>query len=216
MRRHWLAGWLTVTMGLSPAAIVDRIAVTVDRTVITQSDIVTHLRVMAFLNQAPVELTPQAKKEAARRLVEQVLVRREMELSRYPLPAKEEVDQLLAEIGKERGWSEEDFRRELEKYGITEEDLRQNLALQLAMVRFVDYRFRPGISVTDQEIEAWYREHYAHGRSSNPGQSPPPLEEVRDQIEEALLREKANEQLDAWLEQAAAQARIVYHEEVFQ
>ena len=53
------------------AAIIDRIAITVANQVITESQIDDEIRVTAFLNREPLDLSAAAKKQAAGRLIEQ-------------------------------------------------------------------------------------------------------------------------------------------------
>lgn len=195
------------------AEIVDRIAVTVDRIVITESDILSQIRVAALLNGEPPDLSPQAKRAAARRLVEQALVQREIELTRYPAPAPKDADPIFQQIGERLGGTEA-LAAKLAEYGIREDELRRNLLRQLTVLRFVDYRFRPGISVSEAEIEEYYRNEFVPQSRKN-GPAAPPLEDVRDQIEEILIGRRVDEALDKWLASAAAQARIEYREEAF-
>jgi len=67
------------------AEIIDRIAITVGSQVITVSQIDEEIRITAFLNREKLDITADAKKQAATRLIEQALVKREMDLSHYPL-----------------------------------------------------------------------------------------------------------------------------------
>jgi len=213
--RELLVILLLATGAASRAEIIDRIAVTVDRMVITERHVSNHLQIAAFLNDEPQRLTATARQEAARRLVDQTLVRREMEISRYPVPAISDADRLLEEIKSERFPSEESFREALSEYGLDQEELREGLRLQLTILRFIEYRFRPGITVTDEDVERYYNSSLVP-ESRRLGAEPGALDEVRDTIEEVLIGERVNQALDRWLEQATAAARVVYREEAFQ
>jgi len=207
---------LLLTLAASSVAeILDRIAVTVDDIVITERDITNHLRVAAFLNGEPVELTLAARREAAGRLVEQTLVRREMEISRYPIPAATDADSLVSQIRDERFPSDEAFRETLSEYHLDEDDLREGLRLQLTVLRFIDYRFRPGITVTEEEVERYYEDVLAP-ESRRSGETTGSIDSLRDTIEEILIGQRINEALDEWLEQTLATSRVVYREEAFQ
>lgn len=195
--------------------IIDRVAVTVDKIVITESDVVNQMRIAAFLNSAPLRLTPETKRGAATRLVEQVLIRREMEISRYPAPALAETSGLLEELKAERFPNDDGYQRSLADYGITEQELRENLLLQLTVLRFIEFRFRPGITVTEEEVGQYYREQLLARWGPQNG-NPPTLDDSRDQIEDILIEARVSEALDRWLVQAAGQARILYREEAFQ
>lgn len=196
------------------AEVIDQIAVTLGKTVITESDVINQMKLAAFLNDEPLDLSPEARKQAAQRLVEQVLIRREMEISRYPMPDPSAVDPLMEDIRKERFPDAEAFRTALEKHGVTEQELRQRLLLQVVTLRFIDYRFRPGVVVSDEEVEEYYKKEFLP-KWKNGVVTPPTLEDTRDQIEEILIREKVNEALDRWLGEAAREASIQYREAVF-
>ncbi len=197
------------------AEVIDQIAVTVGKTVITESDVINQMKLAAFLNDEALDLSPEARKQAAQRLVNQVLIRREMEISRYPMPDPSAVERLMEDIRKERFSDVEAFRTALEKHGVTEQELRRRLLLQLVTLRFIDYRFRPGVVVTDEEVEEYYRKELLPKWKNGVVTPPPTLEDTRDQIEEILIREKVNEALDRWLREATREARIQYREAVF-
>ena len=68
------------------AEIIDRIAVSVGNQAITISDLDREIRVTAFLNRTPPDFSPAARRATADRMVEQRLILRELENSRYPSP----------------------------------------------------------------------------------------------------------------------------------
>ncbi len=153
-------------LGIALAAqgeILDRIAVTVDKQVITESDVIRYLRVAAFLDQKPVDLSPQARREAAGRLVDQILILHEAADSHFTLPAKEEAPNLV-DLQKPQFGSPEEYRAALAKYQISEADLADHLLAGLKALRFTDLRFRPEIQIADpdqlaervmQELDKW-------------------------------------------------------------
>src|SRR5271154_646275 len=69
-------------MAASPAEIIDRIAVTVGKEVITESDVIRDLRISAMLDQKPVDLSGPEKRKAADRLVDQALILKEADFIR--------------------------------------------------------------------------------------------------------------------------------------
>src|SRR3984885_14331955 len=98
------------------AEIIDRIVITVGNQVITQSQIDDEIRVTAFLNRDKLDLTPDAKKQAASRLIEQALIKREMDLSRYPLPELSDAGESLQTL-KAMYSTETEFQDGLQAYG---------------------------------------------------------------------------------------------------
>jgi len=188
------------------AEVIDRIAVSVGKQVITESQIVEEIQVTAFLNRQPVTITPDEKRQAAERLVEQTLMRRDMEFTHYPLPALSEGD---AELRAQQASSED-----LRKYGITEDELRQHLWWQLTMLRFIDYRFRPAIQITDAEIRDYYSKKRAEWEQEGAAKIPS-LEESRADVEKILTAERVDQAVDRWLGDARTRLDIQYHEEAF-
>jgi len=128
--------------------IIDRIVVTVGNRVVTQTEIMREIRITAFLNGEKPDFSAEARRKAADRLIEQKLMRNEIELSRYPAPPESEAEQLLASIRK----NHPNFERELKEYNIAEEDLKNHLLWQITVLRFIELRFKPGTRVSEEEI----------------------------------------------------------------
>jgi len=202
---------------LAPAETIDRVCVTVDRQVITLSALEERLRVAAFLNSEKVDLSPANRRRTAERIIEQALVQREMEISRYTMPGDQEVTEYLGRIRKTLALSAADFAKRMNQYRLTEEALRENLRVQLATIRFIDLRFRPGSAVSIGDIQLYYRETFVpEWQQANPGKTAPEVDDVEDVIEQTLQARQANEQLSGWLKQARTSSRIVFFEEAFQ
>ena len=186
--------------------IIDRLAVSVGNAAITASEIELQIRVAAFLNRETPVFTPEARRKAADRLIEQRLIEREMQLIRYPAPSEGDIDGLLNDIKKQRP----DFAAALAAAGITETDLRNQLRKQLMLLRFIDVRFKPGVQVTEEEIRDYFEKYV---QPSNPAGQ---IDDYWEVIEEKLVDERADKEVDQWLKEARARADIQYHEEVFQ
>jgi hypothetical protein len=198
------------------ADIIDRIAVSVGNHVITASDLDREIRVTAFLNGAKPVFTPAARRATAGRMVEQALVRSELENSRYPTPAPSDVDPVLAQLKKERFPNHADFERALPEYGITEQDVRNELLWQRTLLSFLDVRFRPSVQVADKEIQDYFEKTVRPAaKLAHPGQ-PVALDNYREEIETTLTGQREDQAMSSWLEQAKKRTQIVYHEEAFQ
>ncbi|MBZ5594505.1 MAG: hypothetical protein LAP39_19865 [Acidobacteriia bacterium] len=198
------------------AGVIDRVAVTLDSQIITESEIAQEIRLAAFLNDDPPEFSPESRKKAADRLIEQKLIRREMQLGRYLGPNKDDVETMLKQVQAQRFQSPEAYRGALEKYDLTEGDLKDYLLWQLTLLRFIDTRFRPGVQVTDDEIRATFESQLAKlENTADPGKSLK-LEDRRDQIRETLINQRVDQQLDEWLDATRKRTRIQFHPEAFQ
>ena len=209
------AVWLLCVCPATASAgeVIDCVAVTVGRSVITRSAIEEQARIAAFLNREPAELSPAVLSRTTERLIDVVLIRREMEISRYAGADPGEVEKMLARLKTgQAAVKAGDFARELENYKIDEAALRRYLALQTQTLRFVELRFRPGSSVTDGEVELFYRDHFVPEfvRANPAGKMPPELEEVRDQIEASLLEQRVDQAMEQWLKEGRSQIRVAY------
>jgi hypothetical protein len=98
-----------------------------------------------------VDLSASARREAAGRLVDEILILHEAADSHFTLPAKEDAPNLV-DMQKPQFGSEEAYRAALAMYQITEADLADHLLSGLKALRFTDLRFRPEIQVTDPEL----------------------------------------------------------------
>jgi hypothetical protein len=179
---------LIVLPMLLSAAVVDRVAVVVGKAVFTESEVLEEIRLTAFQGQEPLDLSPKARRAAAERLVDQQLIRNEMEIGSYLAPSDADVDRMLVDFRSQRFRTESEYRAALARYGITEPELKEHLRWELAALRFTDQRFR----LTAQAPPAQGADRAAPGT---------------DQVEENM---------EAWLKEARSQTKIQFKKEAFQ
>lgn len=198
----------------SAAEIIDRIAVTVGKHAIKLSGIDRDLRITEFLNREPLSLSSNARRAAAERLIDQILLRDEIEQGGYARPADSDVEALLNRIRQERfGGSDARLQEALAADGLTEDQLRQQLLWQLEVLRFIDQRFRSGVLVTDDDVRSYYEQHRADLTRQNPQNAG--LEALEPKIRQSLEGERINQNFAQWLEEARRRNRIQYHQEAF-
>ena len=207
---------MAMAAGLGRAEIIDRIAVTVGDRVITESEMLLQMRLADFLNGDPVDLSAAQKRLAAERLIAQTLIRREMDLGGYTAPNLPETDAVLTTLRKEpRLDTAEKFASELARYQIAEEDVRQQLLWQLTLLRFVEYRFRPGLAISEQDLKEYYEKQFVPRWKKLTAEPPPSFDDSREEVEKAVGDHLLDDALERWLKQARAQSRIRFREEVF-
>jgi hypothetical protein len=136
-------------------------------------------------------------------------------MNRYSAPLSSEVDEQLSRLMQSRKENDSALKRSLEHYGFTMEDLREELIYQVALLRFVDFRFSPGIEVSDQEIEAAYNKEIVPEAQKRDA-TPPSLDEARPNLTRLLSYRKTTAAMESWLAQARQQVKIRYIEEAFQ
>jgi hypothetical protein len=208
----WWAAFCTV----SNAEIIDRIAVTVDARVITQSELFRQIRLIAFQNGEKPDYSKEHKREIAGKLVQQILIRREIEQSRYLNIGTPNIDAELAALKKSRYPTNEAYEKGLAEYNITDGEVRLQLQWQMTLVSFIDVRFSPEVQLKDSEIEDYYNSTYLPDWHKNNTGMPPSLDDARAEIESILTAQRTETALDRWLGQTRRQSRIRFHAEVFQ
>jgi hypothetical protein len=187
------------------AETLDRIAVTVGRHVISERDILQDMRISAFIDgKAPI-FSPQQKRQAAGRLVDQYLVLEDATATRVPPPPAADVAGLLTPI-KARYATDQTYRAALAQAQISEGELSEQLLAGLRMLRYTDLRFSPEVQVSEEALRAYYDK-------LAPPQS---FEASRSDIEKLLTNQQTMQALDRWLEMSRSETAIVYREGAFQ
>jgi hypothetical protein len=193
--------------------IIDRIAASVDNRVITQSEVDRQIRVTAFQDGIPPDLSAKHKQAVLQTMIDQKLIQRDLEDSHYPLPDPAELNPAIAQFKKDHFPSEAEYLRTLAQYGITDQDFRDLLLWQRTLLSFIEMRFASTDPLTDQEISDYFEKSVKPAaQAARPGQ-PVTLDEYRGQIEKKLEADRSDRQLYTWLKAARRRAQIVVHEE---
>lgn len=191
------------------AELVDRLALTVGTEIITEQQVLLHLRTAAMLNEEPVLVNAYEKRRAAQKLIELALIRLEMQNNRYPLPEKVQVETALKAIQDQRFSGDDSvFQNALKRYQITESDLRDSLKWQLAILSFIEFRFRPGVQISEEEMRDFYQYDYADRSRKS-------YELSRTEILELLTQQRIDNLLDRWLTQTESATKVRWIESVF-
>ena len=181
---------LLLLLPICSAAVVDRVAIVIGKSVVTESEVLDDLRLTEFIDNEPLDLGPAARRTAAEHLVDQDLIRRELEMSGYSKPPASEADTLLRKFRQDRFHSLAAYRAAMRKYGIAEDVLKQRLLWQLTAIRFIDFRFG------SQQVEA--------------------DSQSADRTASAAPETSTDKQMEAWLKQARADATVSFKAEAFQ
>jgi len=206
---------LLVTGCLNSAVIVDRIAVIVNKSAIKSSDIYRDLRVTQFLNRERPNVTADARRKAAERLIDQTILRTEITSAEFKFASSAEADAMLATIRRDRfGGSDARMKTAFLQYGLDGEEFRSQLIWQLTVLRYIDQRFRNGVLVTDEDVRAYYDQHLAALKRDNPKDSS--FEALAPKIRESLEGERVNQNYVESMEQSRRRARIQYIEGAFE
>jgi hypothetical protein len=213
MRVSWLTLFVVL---LASAATLDRVAVVVGKDVLTEGEVEEEARLEGFTASAPPDLSPARRREAADRLVDQQLIRHEMEISHYEPPRPEEAGEMLSNFRRQHFQSDAEFRAALENFGLSEEQLKQYFRWQLATLRFTDARFRPGDPEPARQSADRTAPESPLAAAKNNG---PPGQQSADRAASSTSASgngDVDALLDAWLKQARSATRIEFKKEAFQ
>lgn len=184
---------------LAQAVIVDRVAVSINRQVITDAQVIEDVRLQAFIEGVPVDLSLDNKRKAADRLVDQLLIRRELEFTRFAGTSEGEIAPVLKTLEPRFG--------ELSKYGVSIDDVKRHIAWTLTLLRFIEFRFQPSVQISAAQL----RQEYERQLRDHPSLAP--FEQVQGDIEKIVRQRIVDSALDRWLGEVRTQNTIIYHGE---
>jgi len=202
-----------VSVRLDAQEIVDKTVATVsdggDPELITYSDLLWQL---ALVPNAP--LTPPTSEDL--NLALQIIIRQRLialEAKRVPReePSEEEVDKEIERVLNQFP-STADFVRRLNIVGfdsVKDENFQSMMEQRVSIEKYVDFRFRSFVVITPEDEKDYYRNTYTPDfRRLNPGLLLPPLEEVREQINQELTERKVVSDIETFLDNARDRAEI--------
>jgi peptidyl-prolyl cis-trans isomerase SurA len=201
---------LAAPSGLRAGDVLDRIVATVNGHIILQSDWDDALRFQAFEDGRPLDQLPPAEHKAALdRLIDQELLREQMHSSEFQHASDQEVAQRIQEIRQlyPEGATAQGWQAVVAHNGLSENELKQHVSQQLDMMRLVDARLRPSVSVDSKSIESYYNQQLLPQLRQS-GAKEVPLAEVTPKIKELLIQEQMNQLLVAWLQDLRSGSEI--------
>jgi hypothetical protein len=196
--------------GLSQAQVVDRMVAVVNKRVILESELDQTTRVEFLLQAKPIQSLTQADRSAVlERLIDRSLLDQQIVNPAMLDPAPEELAAKIKEIRDSMPGAAANDRWNaiLSGYGLTQQDVEEQLTSQFRILRFIDLRFRGLVRVDKEAIAAYYQERFLpEVRKRNA--SEPKLSEVSNKIEQILAEQRIDELLNNWLKTLRAQAHI--------
>jgi len=193
---------------------VDQILTLVNDDVITRIDLLWSI---AMDPQAPSPVGPVGADLLARKLdvmIDERLIAQEA--TRVPSTeiTQDEIDAKKTELIKSFP-SEAQFRERVGSVGLTPQKIDELLRQRIVIDRFVEFRFRSFVLITEQDVKRFYDEVLAPA-IRNRGAVPPKLDDVqtngrtvREDISATLKQRKINDEVERWLSQARQRADIV-------
>jgi hypothetical protein len=186
---------------------IDRLIAAVNGKVITEGDLDTARGVNAVLfNGNNAQGSPQ--QEEINQLIDLELMRQELKNFSWTQEDENKIGarmQLLRDTYAEKGG----LTALLRHVGLQEDELVAYLRLKSSILKFVDFRFRPFITVTEAEIRNYYEGRFADQLRTSKLDLPA-LAQVSSKIEDILREEKINAALEKWINEIKRNSRIEY------
>ena len=191
--------------------VVDKMVATVNAG--ARTDLITYSDLMWQLALQPnTQLdnpTSEDLNHALRLVIDQRLILQEAEKLPTIAPTAKEISDELDEFVKEFP-SQAEFQQRLLKVGLNSEKLAEILDQRERIEKYLDFRFRNFVVVSQTEIADYYRDVYVpRFRARYPGRIVPTLEQARAEIETTLTEGKIESDTDAFLDTVRERAEIV-------
>jgi hypothetical protein len=174
---------------------------------ITYSDLLWQLALQPntqLENPSSADLT-----RALNLVTDQRLILQEAEKLPSIAPTAEEVRSAGDELVKAFP-SEPEFQQRLRRVGLTAEKLAEILEQRVRIEKYLDFRFRNFVVITQNEIADYYKDAYVpRFKAQFPGKIVDTLEEARPKIEKTLTESKIESDTDSFLDNARERAEII-------
>jgi peptidyl-prolyl cis-trans isomerase SurA len=194
--------------------VVDKVVAVVNNQAILASDLDNEIR-LSVLDPNRGGLGVLTRAHALDQLIGRDLIQQQIrqEDAQAALPSQAEVNERLTEIRnqlpncvRENCSTEAGWKAFLAAHDLSQARVENYLRYRLEILRFIELRFRQGVSISQQEIETYY--HNTLLPQYAPGETRPPLDEVSSRIQEILLQQRVNVMFDEWLNNLRKQGGV--------
>jgi hypothetical protein len=200
---------------VSPCAaqqVVDKMVATVNAAGV-KTDLITYSDLMWQLALQPnTQLdnpTSPDLNRALRLLIDQRLILQEAEKLPTLVPTPAEIADARNELARNFR-TQDEFQERLRRVGLTSERLDEIIDQRLKMEKYLDFRFRNFVVISQREIADYYNDVYVpRFKARSPGRIIPTMEQAKDEIERTLVETKIESDTDAFLDTARERAEIV-------
>src|ERR1700681_4425362 len=185
--------------------VVDRIAALVDQQVITLSEVSQMAEIRFFPRQAG-QNDDDYRHSILESLIAQALRYRDVERFGAEDIPKDSIEARLLDIQK-RFASPAEFTAAQQRVELTLDEVRALVKRQLQVEAYIQERFAPMISISNDEIATYYRGAWSQQRRQR-GLTIPPLTEVSEEIRTLLKSTRLQEEIEKWTAQLRARANV--------
>ena len=159
-----LAGVAAVFLSVAVQAAADRIAAVVNDEIITLSELNNAFEPYqerfdtSYQGPDREKVRTETKLILLNRMIDNVLMEQESRKTGIAV-RNEEVTAAINDIQKQRNFSQDEFRKNLERDGITMDALRKDVWNQLMRMKLIRRDIKSRVAVTDEEIGEYYSKH---------------------------------------------------------
>jgi parvulin-like peptidyl-prolyl isomerase len=198
--------------GPEQGLVLDRLVAVVNGDVILESDVDEERR---FEEVQPYRAaTKFTRDRIIERLIDRALILQQAALEPEDAVPGSDVDAQIATLRKDipackqyHCETDDGWKKYLGDHGFTEEEFRARWKLRMQLLKFIEVRFRNGISIKDSEIKAYYEKTMLPEYAKR-NVKPPELETIQNRIEEVLLQQEVSALLQDWLKSLRAQGSV--------
>lgn len=186
------------------AVTVDRIAATVDRQVLTVSEITQMVGIRFFTRTAQND--DDHRRNVLDALIAQALRYRDVERFGAQDIPRDTIEARLLEI-QGRFPSETEFLAAVTQAELSLDEVRALVKRQLQVEAYIQERFAPLVFISNEDIESYYRGAWTAQRRER-GLSVPPFSAVSEEVRTAARASRLQEEIGKWTAQLRARADV--------
>jgi peptidyl-prolyl cis-trans isomerase SurA len=193
---------------------LDHVVAVINGEVLLESDVDEEMH-FAALEPLPASPDEDTRQKAMSRLVNRALILQQMKEQQFGLNISDaEVEDSLKDLrahlpacakyncATEAGWN-----AFLAANDLTNQEVVGHWRERMAILRFIDQRFRNGIRISQASIADYYAKSVVPGFEQR-NETAPPLKDVSARIQELLLQQQVNEMLQDWLTSMREQGNV--------
>jgi peptidyl-prolyl cis-trans isomerase SurA len=198
----------------SSSMVIDRVIAVVNNHAILASDLQDEVQ-LSVLDSSRSQGDNASPQQVLEQLISQTLIEQQIrqEDTSAINPEQSEIDTRLKEIRNQlpacvqyNCSTDEGWKTFLDKRGLTPAQVDTYMRHRIQILRFIELRFRQGISISQKEVASYYNEKLLPQYSS--GSSIPTLDQVAPRIQEILLQQQVNLLFDDWLQNMRKQGDV--------
>ena len=193
---------------------LDRVIAVVNGDVILESDVDEERR---FEEIQPYRAAAENTREKLiERLVDRALILQQAAMEPEGKVSDADLEAQIAAIRKDVPACKDQYHCEtddgwakyLGDHGFTVEEFRSMWLQRMQLLKFIEVRFRSGVTISDDEIKQYYEKTMLPEYARRNVKNPPPLDRIKRRIEEVLLQQQVSALLEDWLKSLRAEGSV--------